>query len=114
MAHVLSADGSHDYFQTNTYTWADGKKEVFSFPAAYRDGKIWFDTERIHGWAWEIDEVSIVLTWQRKDLPGACLYEMIQLSQDGQHRTRTWHWFDETGEMVQRTLIKEQRASTSS
>ena len=36
-------DSAHDYFQTNTYTWADGKQEVFSFPATYRDGRIWFD-----------------------------------------------------------------------
>ena len=102
-------DGSHDYFQTNTYTWADGKKEVFSFPATYRDGRIWFDTERIEGSAWEIDSCTIVLTWNRKDLPGACLYEMIQLSEDGSHRTRTWHWLGASGEVENRTLIKETR-----
>ena len=102
-------DGSNDYFQTNTYTWADGKKEIFSFPATYRDGRIWFDTERIEGSAWEIDESTIVLTWNRKDIKGACLYEMIQLSTDGMHRTRTWHWLGASGEMEYRTLIKETR-----
>jgi len=34
-----------------------------------------------------------VLTWTRKDLPGSYLYEMIQISDDGRRRARTWHWF---------------------
>ena len=105
------SDGSHDYFQTNTYTWDDGKQETFSFPATYRDGRIWFDTERIEGSAWEIDAHTIVLTWERKDIKGAKLYEMIQLSEDGQHRTRTWHWLSPEGEVQFRTLIKETRKS---
>ena len=100
--------GAHDYFQTNRYRWEDGREETFSFPALFRDGRIWFDTERIEGSAWEIDERTIVLTWRRKDIEGAELYEMIQLSPDGEHRARTWHWFQD-GELQQRTLIKEQR-----
>ena len=50
-----------------------------------------------------------MLTWDRKDIVGARLYEMIQLSEDGQHRTRTWHWLGADGELQQRTLIKETR-----
>ena len=101
-------NGDHDYYQTNTYTWQDGKQETFSFPAEYRDGRIWFDTERIEGSAWEVDEASIILTWARKDLAGSSLYEMIQLSPCGQHRSRTWHWLL-NGVLFQRTLIKEMK-----
>ena len=97
-----------DYFQTNEYTWADGRKERFEFPATYTNKRIWWDTERIEGQAWEIDDSSIVLTWRRKDIKDSSLYEMIQLSEDGNKRARTWHWF-ENGELVKRTLIKEER-----
>lgn len=101
-------EGPDDYHQTNTYRWADGQEEQFSFPATFREGRIWFDTERIVGSAWEVDESTIILTWSRKDIAGASLYEMIQLSPCGHHRARTWHWLL-NGEIFKRTLIKETR-----
>ncbi len=101
-------EGEWDYHQTNKYVWADGKEEEHVFPAKYAEGRIWWDTERIEGCAWEIDSRSICLTWVRKDLPGEYLYEMIQLSADGNKRGRTWHWFRDD-EMYMRTLIKEHR-----
>ena len=104
--------GEYDYQQTNVYTWDDGRHEEFSFPAQLRAGRIWFDTERIEGSAWEVDSMSIILHWRRKDIEDACLYEMIQLSECGQHRTRTWHWLHR-GELFQRTLIKEEKVSPS-
>ena len=96
------------YQQTNRYTWADGRVEEIQFPATYRDGRIWFDTDRIVGSAWEIDARTVVLHWSYKENPAGYLYEMIQLSDCGRHRARTWHWF-QGGELVKRTLIKEQR-----
>ncbi|XBQ16650.1 MAG: DUF3598 family protein [Oceanicaulis sp.] len=101
-------DGEWDYHQTNRYSWADGKSEEHVFPATYAEGRIWWDTERIEGCAWEIDARTVCLTWVRKDLPGEYLYEMIQISQDGNKRGRTWHWFKDD-EMYMRTLIKERR-----
>ncbi|MEM4724247.1 MAG: DUF3598 family protein [Candidatus Hadarchaeum sp.] len=101
----------NSYHQTNRYTWDDGRTEEYQFPATYRDGKIWFDTERIKGYAWEVDDKTIVLTWYYRHEPEKYLYEMIQLSPDGQHRARTWHWFDEKGELYKRTIIKERRKS---
>ena len=103
-------DGSHDYYQINTYSWDDGRREEIHFPAQYRDGKIWWDTERIDGSAWEIDARTVMLTWTRKDSPGQYLYEMIQISDDGNNRGRTWHWF-ENDKLVRRTCIKERRVS---
>ncbi|MFW6412616.1 MAG: DUF3598 domain-containing protein [Oceanicaulis sp.] len=101
-------DGAWDYHQTNRYSWADGRSEEHVFPATYAEGRIWWDTERIEGCAWEIDSRTVCLTWARKDLPGEYLYEMIQISQDGNKRGRTWHWFRDD-EMYMRTLIKERR-----
>lgn len=100
--------GPFDYFQTNTYTWDDGKREEIQFPATYRDGRIWWDNERIAGSAWEVDHRTILLNWRRKDMPGSYLYEMIQINETNDGRARTWHWFIDD-ELTRRTCIKEKR-----
>ena len=107
---AFPADGPFAYHQTNTYTWPDGRREQSLFPAKFRDGRIWWDTERIEGSAWEIDDRTVVLTWTRKDMPGFYLYEMIQISADNNNRGRTWHWFEEDV-LVRRTCIKEHRTA---
>lgn len=100
--------GPYDYYQVNLYSWSDGRREEIHFPATCREGRLWFDTERIHGQAWEIDPRTIVLTWTRKDMPHYYLYEMIQISEDNRRRARTWHWF-ERDQLVRRTCIRETR-----
>lgn len=100
--------GPYAYMQVNRYRWDDGREEVNEFPATYRDKRIWWDTPRIEGYAWEIDPRTICLFWERKDMKGWYLYEMIQISEDGRHRGRTWHWF-ENDQLVRRTCIKEVR-----
>ena len=106
---MFDANG-YPYYQINTYVHADGRTEELHFPATYRDKAIWWDTDRIVGKAWEIDDRTVVLTWRRKDLPSSYLYEMIQLSDDGNDRARTWHWF-ENDVLVKRTCIKERRVA---
>lgn len=101
-------EGDFPYFQTNIYTWNDGRKEEIDFPAKYRDGRIWWDNERIEGSAWELDERTVCLNWTRKDLPGSYLYEMIQINAANDSRGRTWHWFVDD-ELIKRTCIKEHR-----
>lgn len=100
--------GPFAYHQVNRYRWADGRTEEIQFPATFADGQIWWDTERIHGRAWQADPRTIMLTWTRKDSPGIYLYEMIQISADNSKRARTWHWF-EGDEIVKRTCVKERR-----
>jgi hypothetical protein len=101
--------GPYPYYQINRYTWEDGRREEHHFPATYAEGRIWFDTERIKGFAWEVDEHTIVLTWVYKHDPDVYLYEMIQLSANGNYRARTWHWFNKHGQIIKRTLIREER-----
>lgn len=105
----------HPYMQTNIYDWADGKHEEIPFPASYdpaRPGKIWFDTDRIEGWAGYVPldgyNRTMMLNWTRKGEPGQYLYEMIQIDDTNTKRARTWHWFKD-GELFKRTIIKEQR-----
>lgn len=104
--------GEYDYYQINRYMWADGRTEEHHFPAKYCDGRIWWDTERIKGWASDValDMAgrTTMLTWVRKDMPDHYLYEMIQISEDNTKRARTWHWF-RNDELYQRTIIKERR-----
>ena len=110
-SHLICAfpvGGEYDYLQKNIYTWNDSRREELDFPARYRDGRIWWDNERIVGSAWEIDARTIVLNWSRKDLPGSYLYEMIQINGANDKRGRTWHWFVDD-ELVRRTCIKETR-----
>ena len=103
-------NGPYEYHQTNYYFWEDGRKEIRDFPANYRDGRIWWDNEHITGWAaaMQPDDLnrSTCLNWTRKGEPDLYLYEMIQLSDDNQFRSRTWHWF-RNGRCFQRTLIDE-------
>jgi hypothetical protein len=109
-------DGPYPYHQTNHYTWDDGRTEQRDFPATYADGRVWFDNELISGWAAEVDldqfNRTVMLYWQRKGEPGLVLYEMIQLSDCGQYRSRTWQWLRD-GKMHLRTLIDEHKVSDS-
>jgi len=107
----IKGDGSDTpYHQTNHYSWADGRTEVREFPARYENGRVWWDNELIKGWAAEVglDEYNrtVMLYWQRQGDPSLYLYEMIQLSDDGTTRCRTWHWI-RNGNLETRTAIQE-------
>jgi hypothetical protein len=99
-----------DYVQINRYTWPDGRTEVHEFPGRYDGyGRMIFDTERIRGITWALDENTIYLTWVYKSTDPAVdqrLFELIVLSDDGRHRSRVWQWL-EHGVCVRRTLINE-------
>jgi hypothetical protein len=106
--NTFPAEGSHPYFQTNDYAWDDGREEHLEFPATYADRKIFFRTDRMDGFAWEVDDHCIVLTWHYIADPTVTLYELIYLDNTGTNRTRTWHWLKD-GVCFQRTLINEKR-----
>ena len=102
-------DSPYPYYQTNRYDWPDGKREEYQFPGIYRgDKKLWFDTERIDGCAWEADDSTIILRFSYKTMPEMSLYEMILISPCNNYRARTWHWF-KNHQIYQRTLIQEER-----
>lgn len=106
--------GPYPYHQSNHYQWADGRTEIREFPALVQGDRIVFVSDLIEGWAADVglDERhrTTMLNWERKGEPGIYLYEMIQLSDDGQARSRVWHWYRE-GRILQRTLIDETRVS---
>lgn len=106
----IDDEAEHAYHQTNHYTWPDGRTEIRDFPAEYRDRRIWWDNELIVGWAAEVpldgNNRTMMLYWQRTGDPSLYLYEMIQLSDDGRNRCRTWHWI-RNGMLETRTAIQE-------
>lgn len=104
----------HPYRQTNVYHWPDGRTQLVEFAASYRDGSLWWDNALVKGRAAELplDEKgrSMVMYWQRADDPDLYLYEMLQLSDCGKKRSRTWHWIRH-GELVARTTVDEKLVS---
>jgi hypothetical protein len=102
--------GDFQYHQINTYTWDDGRSEVHEFPGSYDGyGRMHFDTERITGVTWALDENTLYLTWVfREQGADLRLFELIVLSDDGNHRCRTWQWV-RGGRIEMRTLIDESR-----
>lgn len=102
-------DKPDSYYQINRYTWPDGKEQEFHFPGVYRDKKVWFDTERLEGYSWEVDDATLLLWITYKGIPESMyIYEMIQISPCNNHRARTWQWF-KNDHIYQRTLIQETR-----
>lgn len=106
--------GPVPYHQTNYYKWADGKTDLREFPADFSDGRIRWDNDLIKGWASDValDDFArtTMLNWVRKGEPDTYLYEMIQISDCGRYRSRTWHWFA-AGKLFQRTCIDEEKVS---
>lgn len=100
--------GPYSYYQINRYCWSSGKREEHQFPGIYQDKKLWFDIERMQGYAWEVDNSSILLRFTYRAMPEIHLYEMIQISICGNRRARTWHWFKDD-QLFRRTLIQEER-----
>lgn len=104
----------HKYHQTNHYTWPDGHTEVRDFPALIRDGRLIWQGNLIRGWAADVslDDFgrTTMLYWTRNNEPGVYVYEMIQISDCGKYRSRTWQWFKD-GRFVRRTLIDEHKVS---
>ena len=102
-----------DYHQTNLYRWKDGKKDFRDFPAEIINNRLIFNTD-IDGWCAEVDldeyKRTMFLYWKRKNESDTYLYEMIQMSDDGLTRARTWQWFKHD-RLFQRTLIDESRVS---
>ena len=108
------AEGTAKLSQTNIYTWDDGQQEIRYFDAVFEGDRLWLKNDLIEGWtsAIKMDETqrTIMVVWTRPSEPGFTYYEMITLSEDGDAKNRTWHWYRE-GRLFQRTVINEERIS---
>ncbi len=62
------------------------KQEEHHFPGIYKNKRVWFDTERLDGYAWEVDEATVMFRFAYKNIPDAYLYESIFLSPCNNYR----------------------------
>jgi hypothetical protein len=99
--------GSCDFRLLTHNVWPDGRDSRGVYEAIFRDGRLWFDGELV-GSLWEVDEFTAYLRFRFRDDPGVEVCEMLQLTPDGQHRARTWHWFRDK-KLFQITLTDERR-----
>ena len=104
------ASGEFAYVQHNHLIWPDGREHRLSFGGIFHDGQLWWETDRFHGHGWETRDSVLMLTLHRKDEPDVRFTEMIQISDDGETRARTWQWFRD-GTPFKRTLCDERRVS---
>ncbi len=93
--------------QRNEYTWDDGRTEVQEFGGTFQDGRLSFDTPRLVGEAWEVDDDTIVLRWVYRQEPDHQFSEIITLESED-HRARIWKHF-EKGAFAKLTVIDEKR-----
>jgi len=100
-------DGPFAYKQYNELIWPDGRKAEYETCATFRDGKLYWDAENFTGYGWQSDGL-ILLRLDRRDAVGERYSEMIEMSEDGNSRARTWQWF-RGGKPYRRTLCDEVR-----
>jgi hypothetical protein len=104
-----AADGT-PYRQTSRYTAAGGEVQELMYAGQGHGDRVVFDTGRIRGECWKIDADAVYLTFGFTEDPSGRIAEMIQLSRDGRHRARTWHWFRDE-QLWRITLVNETRTS---
>ena len=101
-------DGLADFRLCVHNRWADGRETRMELLADCRENRLeWRD--RLVGWMAELDDRTIYLNFTYADDPGLRVCEMIQVSPDGQHRARTWHWF-RNEVLAKITITRETRA----
>ncbi len=100
-------DGSCDFRLITHNIWSDGRETRGTYEATFRDDRLWFDGDLV-GSLWEIDEFTAYLRFHFREDPSVEVCEMLQLSPDGQDRSRTWHWF-KNKKAFQITLTDERR-----
>ena len=105
-------EGPVAYRQTSHYRFPDGRTETLRYEGALRaaDDRIVFDDGRIRGECWAIEDGTLYMWFAYAAAPASRVTEMIQLSGDGLHRARTWHWFEHEV-LVKLTLVQERRTA---
>jgi len=104
----LPQDEAFHYRQTSRYWWEDGRTRDVVFDARCENGRLVWDNGRIRGALWQLDDATLYLWFGFHDDPDVVIYEMMQLSPDGQARARTWHWLRHH-RLFQITLVDEAR-----
>ncbi|MCP5328403.1 MAG: hypothetical protein R3E75_02665 [Steroidobacteraceae bacterium] len=103
-------DGPVAYRQTSRYRWDDGRTTELVYTGIMDGDRLVIDDGRIRGEVRAIEPQTLYMRFGFTADPSNQVTEMIQLSQDGQHRARTWHWL-RNEQLWRITLVRERRTS---
>ncbi|MFN8535257.1 MAG: DUF3598 domain-containing protein [Dehalococcoidia bacterium] len=101
-------DGSCDFRLTSVNRWPDGRTQTLVNEARLSDGRLQWSNERLVGGMWEVDDLTVYTRFGYAGDQTLTVCEMIQISHDGHHRARTWHWFRDE-RLFRITLTQERR-----
>ncbi|MEO9467413.1 DUF3598 domain-containing protein [Parasphingorhabdus sp.] len=111
---LLNEPGKQRLEQSNIYDWPDNSRETRHFVGILNNDKLVIQNENIDGWVAPLvldeTERTLMVLWTKTDDASFRYYEMITLSEDGQTKNRSWHWYRD-GRLFQRTLINEKLIS---
>src|SRR5438094_5728415 len=86
---TTSFPSENEYHQVNRHKWDDGRYQEHCLAGQLVGKQIVWNTERINGSAWEVDEYTVIMRYTYKDDPAQLIYEFIQIRPNGRHRART-------------------------
>jgi hypothetical protein len=102
------------YRQTNIYRPAGAPVQRIESSGEIRDGRLWFENERLRGWSMDIQGdqqgLGAVLVMHYTDGSRQSVYEIITRSEDGRRRWRATQYFQD-GKLTRRTLIDEEKVT---
>jgi hypothetical protein len=114
IARIEDKGGKQMLRQTNRYSPPNAPQQVIESTGEVRDGRIWFENERLSGWSMNIPADTTgrgaVIVMDYKDGSGQYVYEIIAHSADGKHRSRATQFLKD-GKVVRRTLIDEEKVT---
>lgn len=106
----------YPYYQTNYYSWHDGRADQREFPAWFSDGRLVWSNDLLSGWVLKTSNSrashTTLFCWRRTDLPEMYAIESVRFSARGTFRSRLWRWYHR-GILVQRTAVRETKVSQS-
>lgn len=106
----LFAGDHQTYRQTSHYWWPDGREQELQYEGSMHGDALQIDTGRMWGHCRAISVDTLYMEFGYTATPDQRVAEMIQLSEDGVHRARTWHWL-RGGALERITLVRESRRS---
>jgi hypothetical protein len=114
IARVEQRDGRQILRQTNRYSPAGAPEQVIESSGEIRDGRVWFENDRLSGWSMDIPADTTgrgaVIVMDYKDGSGQYVYEIVARSADGRRRSRATQYLKD-GAIVRRTLIDEEKVT---
>jgi hypothetical protein len=114
IARIEDKAGKQVLRQTNRYSPPNAPQQVIESTGEVREGRIWFENERLAGWSMNIPADTsgrgAVIVMDYKDGSGQYVYEIVAHSADGKRRSRATQYLKD-GKIVRRTLIDEEKVT---